>query len=264
MAYIWAKTKSGNSFKMGVEDKHCYKNLNDGVIAVNRFNQPAASYVNNNPYCITTYNLVHYGISENFILTQGTDENQRVGNKVFLKFIHFTYSISMDGANYIANLSHGQAIDSYYRLRIMVVQFDEPINSNQDLVDWFKSTYTYLRTVAIANGGTVPIQSVHTAKLRESTAFTGSFRILYDKKTYLKKDKTVKMSTISIPIKQNVNFENTNNLPTDLKNIYFVAIGPCSNELDMDCVSSDQSISFAGNLNLFNVHGVIKYEYYDL
>ena len=264
MAYIYARTKSGKGFKMGVEDKHVYKNLNDGVISINRYNQPANSYVNNNPFCITPYNVIHYGISENFLLTQGTDENQRVGNKVFLKFIHFTYSISMDGAKYIANLSHGQAIDSYYRLRIMVVQFDEPINSNDDIVDWFKATYTYMRNVAISGGGNVPIQSVHTAKLRESTSYTGSFRILYDKKTYLKRDKTVKMSTISIPIKQNVNFENTTNLPTDLKNIYFIAIGPCNNELDMDCVSSDQSASFDSYLGLFNVHGVIKYEYYDL
>lgn len=266
MAYIYARTKSGKGFKMGVEDKHVYKNFDDYYIYVNRNpnNAAAATEPSANPYSVNSSKLVSFDITNNFILPQGTDENQRIGNKVFLKFIHLTYYINMNGDKYIASFSHGQAIDSYYRLRVMVVQFDDSQTEN-DLAEWFRTTYTYFKMQAIYNT-TVPRQSVHTAKLRESTPYTGSFKILYDKKTCLKKNKTVKMSTINIPIKQNINFENTNNLPTDgsMKYIYLIVIGPCFNEVDMDTVSEDQTHSLTEDIALFNTACVAKYEYYDL
>ena len=266
MAYIYARTKSGKGFKMGVEDKHIYYNLTPEYIYLNKSVAPANTELNiNNKYCITTNKLNQYDISSNFVIAQGTDENQRIGNKVFLKFVHLTYSITLNGDIYINNLSHSQAIDTYFRFRVMVVQFNESMSST-DIRDWFKATYTYMRTQAI-HSGTVPVQSVHTAKLRESTTYTGNFNILYDKKTCLKKNKTVKMSTISIPIKQNINFENSTNKPTDesMKHIYLIIIGPCCNELDMDTISNDKTTSFStGDLPTFTTQGVFKYEYYDL
>lgn len=251
---------------MDIEDKHIYYNLTPEYIYLNKSVAPANTELNiNNKYCITTNKLNQYDISSNFQIQQGTDENQRIGNKVFLKFVHLTYSITLSGDIYINNLSHSQAIDTYFRFRVMVVQFNESMSST-DIRDWFKATYTYMRTQAI-HSGTVPVQSVHTAKLRESTPYTGSFNILYDKKTCLKKNKTVKMSTISIPIKMNVNFDNSTNKPTDesMKHIYLIIIGPCCNELDMDTISNDKTTTFStGDLPTFTTQGVFKYEYYDL
>lgn len=266
MAYIYARTKTGKGFKMGVEDKHTYYNFPDYYIYVDKTpSEPAlASMSTLNPYCANDHKTVAFNITNNFTVPQGTEENQRVGNKIFLKFIDLTYYISLRGEPYIASFSHGQAIDTYYRLRVMVVQFDETKTEAQ-IAEWFRSTYTYFRNQAIYQN-TVPVQSVHTAKLRESTPYTGTFRILYDKKTCLKKNKTVKMSTIRIPVKQNVNFENATNHPTpdSMKHIYLIVIGPCCNELDMDAISFDQTKSLTGDIALFNTACVSKFEYYDL
>lgn len=266
MAYIYARTKSGKGFKMGVEDKHIYHNYSDYYIYVNSNpgNDANVTMTTHNPYCINENKLVSFDITHNFVVPQGTDENQRIGNKVFLKFIDLTYYITLRGEPYISTFSHGQAIDSYYRFRVMVVQFDDHM-TEADLAAWFRTTYTYFRTKAIYNN-TAPFQSVHTAKLRESTPSTGTFKILYDKKTCLKKNKTVKMSTIRLPIKMNVNFENTNNKPTDesMKNIHLIIIGPCCNELDMDAVSNDQTKTMTTDVALFNTACVSKFEYYDL
>lgn len=265
MAYVWAKSKSGKSFKMGVEDKHIYYNGGDGTLMLNRYQQPSNATLNDNPYCLTTSNLVSYPITDSLYIQQGTNEDNRIGNKIFLKFIHLTYSITIDGNNYINNLSHSQAIDTFFRLRVMVVQFENTMAAVQ-IRDWFKNTYTYFRLVAISGGDSVPIQSVHTAKLRESTPYTGNFKILYDKKTSLRKNKTVKISTISIPVKQNINFNNSTNSPTDesMKHIYFLVLAPACNELDLDCTSEDRTHAMTQNINLFTTHLVAKYEYYDL
>lgn len=266
MAYVWAKTKTGKPFKMGIEDKHKYYNFQDYYIYVN--NNPGddanVSMDSHNPYCINLHKLVSFDITHQFVVPQGTGESERVGNKVFLKFIDLTYYITLRGEPYINNFSHSQAIDSYYRFRVMVVQFDDYMTET-NIADWFRETYTYMRTKAI-HLTTAPLQSVHTAKLRESTPITGTFKILYDKKTCLKKNKTVKMSTIRIPIKQNVNFENTNNKPTDesMKNIHLIVIGPCYNELDMDAISNDQLKTATNDIALFNTACVAKFEYYDL
>lgn len=266
MAYIYARSKSGKPFKMGIEDKHIYHNYSEAGLYVgkNLKNDSTTEMTTSNPYCINSSKLASYNITGGFVVPRGTDENQRVGNKVFLKFIDITYEIRMSPTSYINSFSHGQAIDAYFRCRVMVVQFDAG-KTETDLADWFRDTYTYFSTRAIHND-TAPLQSVHTAKLRESTTHTGAFRILYDKKICIKKNKTVKMSTIRLPIKMNVNFENDYNKPTDesMKNIYLIVIGPCYNEVDMDTISYDKTASIAADTLLFYTGCVAKYEYYDL
>lgn len=266
MAYIYARTKNGKPFKMGIEDKHIYKNFAQQFIEVgsNINNDAQVVMTNHNPYCINAGKLAAFDITNGFVVAQGTDENQRIGNKVFLKFIDLTYNITINSSIWIQYFSHGQAIDTYYRFRVMVVQFDYAVNET-DMANWFRTTYTYFREKAIYND-TAPLQSVHTAKLRESTPKTGMFRILYDKKTCLKKNKTVKLSTIRLPVKMNVNFENDNNKPTDdsMKRIYLIVIGPCYNEVDMDAISNDKTYALDADYYLFHTECVAKYEYYDL
>lgn len=267
MAYIYARTKgSRKGFKMDIEDKHVYKNYTDYYIYVdkNPSDDALVSLSTLNPYCCNDHKVVAFDITNGFSVNQGTDEDERIGNKVFLKFMDLTYYITLRGGEYITSFSHGQSIDTYFRFRVMVVQFNET-KTEAEIAEWFRNTYTYYRMKAIYQN-TVPFQSVHTAKLRESTPFTGTFKELYDKKTCLKKNKTVKMSTIRIPIKMNVNFDNTTNKPTDesMKHIYLIVIGPCCNELDMDAVSNDQTKTMTGDSPLFNVACVAKYEYYDL
>lgn len=263
MATINARSKFGKNFKISVEDKHKYHNYADQTISLNKIRNTTAD---DNGWCIGQNCLGRFELSDVVTIHQGTSEEQRIGNKVFMKFLHWTYSICLDSGSYISNLSHGQNIDTYFRFRIMVVKFDKAM-TEQDICDWFKATYIYFNTVNLTPSGTTIQQSVHQTKLRESTDYTGKFKILYDKKIKLGKKKTVKMANVPIKIKQNLNFDNTNNTCTDaaFKYIYGLVIGPCYNQLDTDTITADKSFHFSTDfVSLAHVNGVLKYEYYDI
>lgn len=264
MATINAKSKFGKNFKISVEDKHKYINFTDQVIRLNKIRTDTSD---DNGWCIGQNVLARFELSDNITVAQGTAETERIGNKIFMKFLHWTYSICLDSGSYIANLSHGQNIDTYFRFRVMVVKFNKAM-TEQDICDWFRNTYIYFRKYTPEGENTeITQQSVHQTKLRESTEFTGKFKILYDKKIKLGKKKTVKMSNIPLKINQNLNFDNTNNQCTDaaFKYIYGIIIGPCYNQLDTDTITADKSWHFsAGWVDLAHVNGVLKYEYYDM
>ena len=263
MASIQARSKFGKSFKISVEDKHKYINFTDQIIRLNKIRTDTGD---DNGWCIGQNCLARFELTDNITIAQGTQEDQRIGNKIFMKFLHWTYSICLDGASYIANISHGQNIDTFLRFRVMVVKFNTSM-TEQDICDWFKATYIYFNTVNITPSGSTIQQSVHQTKLRESTIYTGKFKILYDKKIKLTKKKTIKMANIPIKIKQNLNFDNTSNGCTDatFKYIYGLVIGPCYNQLDTDTITTDKSWHFStSSVDLAHVNGVLKYEYYDL
>lgn len=263
MATIQARSKYGKRFTISVEDKHQYINFDSQTI---RLNKMRTDTIDDNGYCIGQNVIARFELSDNITITQGPGEEQRIGNKVFMKFLHWTYSICLNGESIIQNLSHGELIDLFMRFRVMVVKFDTAM-TKQDLVDWFKGTYIYFRQFTVSGGGTTYEQSVHQTKLRESTPWTGKFKILYDKKIKMGKKKNVKISNISVAIKQNLNFDNTSNRCTDgsFKYIYGLVIGPCFNNLDTDAVSADKTYNFSTNyVPLAYVNGVLKYEYYDM
>lgn len=180
-----------------------------------------------------------------------------------MKFIHWTIDLWLDGNSLITNFPHGTLTDLYGRFRIMVVKFQKTM-SEQDIADWFKATYIYFNTAA--NNLSI-FQSIHQTKLRESTAYTGKFKIMYDKKIKMGRKKNVKMCNIPIKINQNLNFENTNNHSTDdnFKHIYGIVIGPCNNVLDLDAVSAESARNFSTAYHEYAYcGGVVKYEYYDM
>lgn len=262
MATINARSKFGRNFKISVEDKHKYINFDNQII---RLNKLSSASIDNNGWCIGQDVLARFELTDNITITQGPGEDQRIGNKIYMKFLHWTYSICLNGGSIIQNLSHGELIDMFMRFRVMVVKFNTAM-TEQDLCDWFKGTYIYFNTVNITGGGQTIQQSVHQTKLRESTPYTGKFKILYDKKIKLGKKKTVKIANIPIQIKQNLNFDE-NNACTDasFKYIYGLVIGPCYNNLDLDAVSADKAYNFSvARVDLAYVNGVLKYEYYDI
>ena len=262
MATIIAKSKYGKKFKVSVEDKHKYYNFDSQTIYLNKTSTGKAE---DNGFNIGQNCVVAYNLSNNINIAQGTHDDERIGNKVYMKFIHFTYTLGLNGGSLITNLPHGDIADLFLRFRVMVVQFDDE-KTEQQIVEWFRNTYIYFKNMTVG-GTTWPCQSVHQTKLRESTPYTGKFKILYDKKLKMGKKKTIKISNISIPIKQNINFENTNNKATDdnFKNIYAIFIGPCYNDVDTDSISSDKTYSFiAESVSLASINAVMKYEYYDI
>lgn len=261
MASIVAKSKFGKNFKISVEDKHKYINFPNQPIRVNKLD---TTKTDDNGLCIGVSNLALFELTDNITIVQGTNEDERVGNKVFMKFLHWTIDLWLDGESLITNLPHGTLTDLYARFRIMVVKFQDQM-SEQNIVDWFKTTYIYFKKAG--TNDTSIFQSVHQTKLRESTPYTGKFKIMYDKKIKMGRKKTVKMCNIPIKINQNLNFENTTNHATDdnFKYIYGLVIGPCCNQLDLDSISSESTMRFSTAYHEFAwAGGVIKYEYYDM
>lgn len=261
MATIQAKSKFGKNFKISVEDKHKYINFNSQPIRINKLD---GTKVDDNGLCIGVSNLTLFELTDNIQIAQGTAEDQRIGNKVFMKFLHWTLDMYLNGPNLITTFPHGTIVDFYARFRVMVVKFQQQM-SEQDIVDWFKATYIYFKTAG-TNNHTI-IQSVHQTKMRESTAYTGKFKILYDKKFKMGRKKSVKITNIPIKINQNLNFDNTTNHPTDdnFKYIYGIVIGPCNNALDLDSISTDGANRMGtAYVDFAEVGGVLKYEYYDM
>lgn len=269
MATIRAKSKYGKMFNVSVEDKHGYYNFPEQGIQINPNDK--AGYpgdLNNNGECIGSNNISLYDITRQITISQGSSESQRIGNKVYMKFLHFTYAINLVGDTIITHLNYGTNADMFMRFRVMIVKFaDDMTITRNEIVNWFRATYIYFKTKTLQNGSVVPIQSVHQTKLRESTEYTGKFKILYDKKIKMGKKKTVKISNISIPIKQNLTFDNTTNQCTDgnFNNMFAIIIGPSCNQLDLDCVGADKVYNWNGVTRyIANTKAVLKWEYYDM
>lgn len=274
-AYIRAKGKGGKNFKITVEDKHKYHNYNDETIVMYKTDPLADdAFITGAGYAIGyddtagLGNFVFYDLSYAVSISQGTGEGQRIGNKVFMKYLNFTYSINFDGNTFINRLPQGTINDSFYRFRTMIVRFDsdEAITGGY-IRDWFRDTFTYFRSVNLGGGSQLVFQSVHTKRKRESTAYTGRFEILYDKMFKMGKKKVVKMSSVPIAINQNINFDPSTGQITDdnFKNIYAIVIGPCNSYLDMDCISQDKTLNFSTSYyGPFTVNAVLKYEWYDM
>lgn len=269
MAKIVAKSKYGKKFNISVEDKHGYYNFPEQVIIINHTDKTGyPGDINNNGYCIGANNISLYDITRNIIISQGSNESQRIGNKVYMKFLHFTYALSLIGDTIITHLNYGTNADMFMRFRVMVVKFDNAKTiTRNEVVNWFRDTYIYFRNHTLSDGTTiVQEQSIHQTKLRESTEWTGKFKILYDKKIKMGKKKTVKIANISIPIKQNLTFDNSNNKCTDdnFNNIFAIIIGPGCNELDVDAVGADKIYNWNTDRNIANTRAVLKWEYYDM
>lgn len=266
---IYAK-KGAKVMPIKIEEKHLYQHAvsvdTEGSLNVFMPDSTASSDIVVG-YGVNNQNIAVLHNSNNLTISQGTAEDQRVGNKINIKSISLTLYVRFETANLIAYFSHGQMIDTYFNFRLMSVRFNEPM-STTELARWFRQTFIYYRHVSISGGEKYPFQSNWMDKLRESTPWTGSFSILYDKKFQLKKSKSVKQMNINIPLSGNVNFDNTSNKPTDNQqfcNVYTFLIGPSNVYLDMDAVSTDKCLNLAVPYRtLFDFQANVKTIYYDV
>lgn len=266
---LYAK-KGSSVMPIKIEEKHTYThavtNVAEGTFSIYKPNSATtADFVTG--YGVGSFNINVLHNSNNLTIAQGTAEDNRVGNKVNVKSIAITLYIRFNSERLIAAYSHGQMIDTYFNFRVMSVRFDTSM-STTDLARWFRATFIYYRTVSISTGDQYPFQSNWMDKLRESTPYTGSFEILYDKKFKIKKSKSVKQMNINVPLAGNVNFDNTSNKPTNnqkFSNVYTFLIGPSNVYLDMDAVSTDKSLNMTtDSTTLFYFNANIKTIYYDI
>lgn len=263
--YITAHNKS-RKINIPLEEKHKYfqQGASETSIQVFKIDSTAAPY---HGYTVTKDNIHIIFNTNNLSISQGTGEDQRVGNKIALKSIDLTTYVYLLGNSIINKFSHSEAITTTFNFRIMCVKFEE-LMTTTDLADWYQKTYIYYFNVPVANAQYIPFQSNWMDKLRESTPYTGAFKILYDKKFTLGKNHTVTQMNINLPIKGNINFDNTSNRPTDnqeINNTYCFIIGPSNIFLDCDCISQDKMMqSSFTDTGLAYINTNIKVKYYDM
>lgn len=270
MSYkIYAK-KGSKVMPIKIEEKHLYQHSSsvntEGSLEV--FKPDSAATADNVVgYGVNRGNLYVLHNSNNLTIAQGTAENQRVGNKINVKSLVITMYVRFNSSVLISTFSHGQLMDTYFNFRLMTVRFNQPMSST-DLADWYRNTFVYYRLVDISAGEQYPYQSNWMDKLRESTPYTGSFNILYNKKFQLKKYKSVKQLSVNIPLTGNVNFDNTSNKPTEnqkFSNVYTFIIGPSNVYLDMDAISTDKCLNMStSSATLFYLQANVKTIYYDV
>ena len=204
-------------------------------------------------------------------IAPGTGEDQRVGNKVNIKSVSLVLNLHIDPTQLVNDFGHSELVDMKFHFRLMCVKFNSPLSTNaeaENFADWYRKTFIYYRTVSVTGGAKMPVQSNWMDKIRNSSDYTGSFRILYDKKFSLSKFKTVKQKQINLPIKGNATFDNDTNqlsLNQELSNIYTFLIGPSNNWLDMDAISTGKTETLSlGYSSLFFYNANIKTIYYDI
>lgn len=268
MTYKITARKGSKKMNIKLESKHKYYNVGTTFYLY----KPDKTQTNIDAcrgYQPTTGNVEMLWDSNNYlILPQGTGEDQRIGNKVNVKGVNCVVDINLNGGNIATYLSHGELIDFKTKWRIMAVKFKNKLNDPEtDLARWFRETYIYTN-IAVGTVINPQFQSVHLDKLRDSTPWTGSFRILADKKFKLGKMKTNKTFNFNIPINTDVNFENTTNKPTDsqkFSNIYIFIISPSNNWTDVDAITARQLANLGtAQIEIGGCNMNIKTIYYDM
>lgn len=261
---IYAK-KGKKVMPIKIEEKHVYQNISTDIsIFKPLVSTVTSAYVRGYGVNPGTVYILHN--TNQVYIPQGTAENNRVGNKVNIKSISISMNLSFVARNLIDQFGHGQNIDTCFRFRLMTVKFQDPMTAT-DISKWFRESHIYFYTET-AQDGAYPVVNNWAKKLRESTPYTGQFTILMDKKFTMTKFKSFKQIMANVPIKGNVNFDNTSSKPTAnqyFSNIYTFLISPSYNKGDMDPISVDKADSLAtDSANLFEAKTNIKTIYYDI
>lgn len=268
MAYKITARRGTKKMNIKLESKHKYYNTGTSLY-VYKPDKTQATIDGCRGYQPTTGNVEMIWCSnDNVVITQGTGEDQRIGNKVNIKGVNCVIDIHLDGGNISTYLSHGELIDFKTKWRIMAVRFDKVLNDPEtDIAQWFRDTYIYTN-VSVGLTINPQYQSVWLDKKRESTPWTGSFTILADKKFKLGKTKTNKTFNFNLGINSDVNFENTTNKPTAnqfFSNIYIFIISPSDNWADVDAITATKLANLGvTQLALAHMDMNVKTIYYDM
>ena len=273
--------------RIQIEDKHTYNSSNFVVYGARFDNQ--ASNINND--FNNNRGLVKY-MSPTYP-SNGTDENNRIGRKIYTSslctegFIKLYNVMDNTNVNTIYDVYTYHNSDEYTLLagavspqsapfntneqnldvsiRHMIVAFDienkTDLELSQYLYDWF--TKIYIQT------GTYNLSSNRTQMLRESTQYTGEFRILFDKVHHLTLKNPIVHYKEVLPYKKTFNFDGTGNLQPTNKKVYELFIGPTNIYIDYGSFSIGQWIennngALSPNIYVAEVSSTLKLKYTDM
>ena len=273
--------------RIQIEDKHTYNSVNMMIYGARYDN--VSSNINNS--FNTNRGLVRF-ISPTYPST-GTDENNRIGRKIytsslctegFLKLYNvidnanvntiydvYTYHNSDEYTSLATQVSPQQAPFNTNEqsldvsIRHMVVQFDIDNKTETELNEYFYDWFTklYIQT------GTYNLSSNRSQIMRESTQYTGDFKILFDKVHHLTLRNPIVHYKEVIPYKKTMNFDGTGSLQPTSKKIYELFIGPTNIYVDYGSFGLGQWINnntegLVPNIYVAEVSSTLKLKYTDM
>lgn len=173
----------------------------------------------------------------------GTGDNQRIGKEIYIKNIAFygqlqnviTHTINQRLMTYLdadekAETSKTNLMPVYaptIPVRVMVVQFDDKIGDWQNMPPstfkmWFNATY------CPASAATSEPHYLEK-RMRETTAYTGHFKILYDQVFRLGNE--LLNIDINLAMKQKFTFDSSNSTVPINNHIHLFVLTPWANNI---------------------------------
>lgn len=226
--------------RIKIENKHTYLNI-DTTVDGNVVSPTLAT---------VKQDLTNFRYFKPAYPVQGTDDDDRIGRKIMTTALISEGFLELRTGNapntigdiydgYISELSTNGHWGQNYEvnplnwpidisIRHMIVEFDNSIlgpkisnaQSPINIRDWFRNLF--IQT------GTNLMPSNRMEVKRESTPFTGQFKILYDKVHHLSFQHPLLHYKINLPYKRTLNFDSTTeqSSPTNDRLIYELFIGP--------------------------------------
>ncbi len=209
--------------KVPIENKHLYTHWEEEL----DFNNAAVNYIDPN--------AVH-----DHILTfpiQGTDEDQRIGNKISNVQLRLEYNINLlNNKQLLVPSTLTTEINEFlfYKVRIMVIDIpDSPTVLNQAAAtDFYNDIYTYFNNYQDS--------STHQSSLRESSDYTNQFSILFDRKLTLSYRNPTIHQVANIKLSSCLKFPSSGEIVPERHQYHIFFIKPKNYYLDMDTISRSQ------------------------
>lgn len=268
MSYYITAHRKGNHLAIPIEEKHLYKNgWRSTVIKTYSTTPPQQNYLD-------TEDVAMIAQIDDIEFVHGTGESNLIGNKIFLKDVNVTLNVRAS-FGLMEEINGGSpSVDYFSNCRVMVVQFDDDMDlTDENFCDWFRTTYIYYDSITV-NQKQVAIQSVHQNRMRESTPWTGRFRIIKDIPFKVTKEKTCLSMSFPLVFKKDLTLMAATGQTTlkpvndDFKHIYVYFLGPGNYTLDNDAMTAKNLSAYIGggstSKTFFELAFNIKYTFYDL
>lgn len=267
MSYRVLAYKGNKVISIPLEEKHKYYNYtatSNGENSIS-FYPNTGNGINQIAVKPDKFRIIHD--SNVFTLAKGTGDQDRVGSKVALKCIDITFYVRLSIDTFINYIPHGELADLSLNMRLLTVHFDDTMSPTL-LADWFNKTYIYYYNFATLTPNEQS-QSCHQDMLRESSEYTGKFKILHDLKFKLDKNHTIIQGHYQLKPNMNLTFDDSDNsvVNDDFINTYTFLIAPIDYRLDTDATTYNY-LSTSQNFNVSRVFAYygynVKYTFYDL
>lgn len=272
--------------RIQIEDKHTYNSVNTPLFGCRT---DSVQIEDNND--VANQRVVIKYIEPAYPST-GTDENNRIGRKINSSslctegFIKLFNTIDNGNINTIYDVYSFHNSDEYTAMASQVTPQQAPFNTNEQALDvsirhmivefdslgstneiltllwgWFRTTYIYT--------GQYNLPSNRTQMLRESTQFTGDFKIIFDKVHHLSLRNPIIHYKEVIPYKRIMNFDGTGDVAPTGRRVIEIFVGPTNIFTDYGSYGigqwiANQANQLAPNIYIAELSSTLKFKYTDM